>query len=184
MFCKKCGRELAEGSAFCPYCGTKQFENQYSQPENSNQYQTYNYNYNSFAPSGAAQKDIETTKVLGIVALVVGLFMPIVGFICGGIGISKVNKLKTVAFEEQKAELNKNKKLCIAGIIVPAVITVLSLIISIAFGIAAGRKIADGIANDYDGGAYSYSFDADEFEDEIEDNIEDYFKQYGIDIDE
>lgn len=182
MFCNNCGKELADGSAFCPYCGTKQLETQQSQPQpqpvnqNQNQYQTYNYI--PMAPSGADPKEIDDTKTLGIVAIVVGIFIPLVGFICGGIGLSKSKKLNAVAFEEQKAQINKNRKLCLAGIIVSAVLTVISVIISVIIGATLGKMIAEGITKNIDNGTYSYSYNSDE----IPDNVEDYLNQYGIEI--
>ena len=96
MFCPQCGKEIGEG-AFCPYCGTRMPAGAASQ-EPQAQYQQTAYNpygaYGTYGvPYGVPEADVKTTKTLGLVALIVGIFVPLVGYICGGIGISKVNKL-------------------------------------------------------------------------------------------
>ena len=143
MFCHQCGKEVAEGAAFCPYCGTALAVNQPTAPPMPPTSLSQQPNY--YAPQAAPQQEVNTTQTLGIVALAGSFFMPIVGFVCGIIGLSKIKKLKPAANAEQQQKLSKNKKLCSAGVIVATVLTVLSIVISIIWGVYMARKIS----NDY-----------------------------------
>lgn len=203
MICNKCGKEIAEGAKFCPYCGETVEQQPQAQPQPEVQPQPQPQAQaqpqaqpmanvqpqaqavpNTFAPPvmpmpGAPEDKIKTTRTLGLVALIVGIFIPLVGFICGGIGISKISTLKHSATPEQTERLNKNKKLCLAGIIVPIVIMVIEIIVSIVVAISAlnfARKQIEDYAQDPDGYANRVQQD-------IENEVEDYFqKEYGVDI--
>ena len=93
MFCPQCGKELNDGAAFCPYCGAQMPISAQTQagapasapvpPVNQNSYGAY------AVPFGVPEADVKTTKTLGLVALIVGIFVPFVSFICGGIGIAR-----------------------------------------------------------------------------------------------
>ena len=179
MFCTNCGNQVADGSAFCPYCGTS-FAQTQQQPQQQPQapvtpvvqapqqgsytapeqvaypgqsygqqptYQPYGgqpqygtpgydpnnpYGYAAPPQQGVSEAEIKSTRTLGIVALVVGFFIPLVGYICGGIGLSKVRKLSFFADPMQKQQLDKNKVLCILGIVIPAVMNVIASIAYIA----------------------------------------------------
>ena len=167
MFCHQCGKELENGAAFCAYCGAKleapaqQPFQPYAQAPVSNPY---------FAPQGAVQSDVDSTKTLGLVALIVGIFVPLVGFICGGIGLSKIGKLKPAANPAQQEQLKKSKKLCLAGIIVPLILTVISIIVSIIWGIYMTKNIVKDYTEDS-----QYSFEQGDLDD-----FEDYLDEYGI----
>lgn len=183
MFCPQCGKELNDGAAFCPYCGAQMPVSAQTQagapasvpvpPVNQNPYGTY------AAPQGVPESDIKTTKTLGLVALIVGIFVPFVSFICGGIGIGQVNKLKDRATPEQQERLAKNKKINIAAIIVRCALIVLNIVITIVsiftfFNYA--KQMYDFFSDERN---YSYS---EEDARQFQENIEDYLKQYGIDI--
>ena len=174
MFCRNCGNQLADGTQFCPYCGTEvgaasapvyqqpeaqapvyqqpaqeytqptegyqQSQQSYQQPVQGYQqpaqgyrqpgYDPYNQGYYQ-QPQRADDNEIKTTKTLGLVGLIVGLFIPLVGYICGGIGLSKVRKMEFFADPMQKEVLAKNKTLCMLAIIIPAVINIALVIINL-----------------------------------------------------
>ena len=182
MFCPQCGKEIGEG-AFCPYCGTRMPAGAASQAQQAQEQQTAYNPYGAYGaygvPYGVPEADVKTTKTLGLVALIVGIFVPLVGYICGGIGISKVNKLRNNATEEQQERLAKNKRLCIAGIIVPIVLTILGIIISIFSFIAIAKRAKE--AYDYYSDERNYSYSEDDAR-QFQDNLEDYLKQYGIEV--
>ena len=98
---------------------------------------------------------------------------------CSTAAASGAQSLKHSATPEQNERLNKNKKLCLAGIIVPIVIMVIEIIVSIVVAISAlnfARKQIEDYAQDPDGYANRVQQD-------IENEVEDYFqKEYGIDI--
>jgi len=183
MFCPQCGKELNDGAAFCPYCGAQMPVSAQTQagapasapvpPVNQNPYGAY------AASQGVPESDIKTTKTLGLVALIVGIFVPFVSFICGGIGIGQVNKLKDRATPEQQERLAKNKKINIAAIIVRCALIVLNIVITIVsiftfFNYA--KQMYDFFSDERN---YSYSEDDAR---QFQENLEDYLKQYGIDI--
>ena len=134
--------------------------------------------YEEFVEGAKDGFKVSVTIIPYLVAIIVGILFPLVGFICGGIGLSKSKKLNAAAFEEQKSQINKNRKLCLAGIIVSAVSTVISVIISVIIGAAFGKMVDEEITKNIDNGTYSYSYNSDE----IPDNVEDYLNQYGIEI--
>lgn len=71
MFCRSCGKELEDGTAYCPNCGTKQFDEPGSNNQQMNPSQPTGNYYNPApvvdAPSG------------GFMALC--FFFPVVGLI-------------------------------------------------------------------------------------------------------
>ena len=167
MFCPKCGKELESGSAFCPYCGENLAQFTSAQPNVQAPVSggAPYANGSGYFAGGAAPNEVSSTQTLGIVALITAFFMPIVSFICGGIGLSKIKKLKTVATPEQQQQLAKHKKLSVAGISIAAVLTALSLIISIVWGVYVGKRVY----NEFSGKDYSIT----------EEQIEDFLEQYG-----
>lgn len=186
MFCKNCGSELQEGAAFCPYCGEKQGVEPQPQPQSEqpvyqqappqqNYYQPANESY--YAPQGAPENEVSSARSLGLASLIGGIFIPLVGWICGGIGLSKVSQLKLTANEQQQAVLAKAKKLCIAGIIVPIVLSLIWTIVITVVGVKAAKYAYDEFEN---GNYYSYDYDdADEYVDEyIDEYVDDFFDQY------
>lgn len=102
-----------------PYTAPQQPYGQQVPPE----YNPYNPGYYT-QPPRADDGAVQSTKTLGLVALIVGLFIPLVGYICGGIGLSRIRKLEFFADPMQKEQLAKNKTLCILGIVIPAAINI------------------------------------------------------------
>ena len=135
-YCVKCGSEIPANSKFCSACGAPadgpapQYTNvaqptqapQYTnvaQPTQAPQYtnmgqpapgqgynQGYNYQY-PMAPEG---------KALGICSIVFSPFIPLVGFVCGLVGL--------ITYKEQS-----NKTLAIIGFILSIVFFFLYLVI-------------------------------------------------------
>lgn len=182
MFCPQCGKELNDGAAFCPYCGAQMPVSAQTQagapstpvpPVNQNPYGAY------AAPFGVPESEIKNTKTLGLVALIVGIFVPFVSFICGGIGIGKVNKLMNNATPEQQERLAKNKKINIAAIIVRCVLIVLNIVLSIVCTITFFNYARR--AYDYFSDERNYSYNEEDVQ-QFQENLEDYLKQYGIDV--
>lgn len=101
-------------------------QNQYSQPNQNYNYQNYN-NYNQpntppYGPPFGMNDEIihkgENAKTLGIVALIVGLFVPLVGWICGGIGMSNAN----AAFNMTgNIDFKNSKTICLVALITSSV---------------------------------------------------------------
>lgn len=86
MFCSKCGQKIATEAVICPACGcpTQNYnKNQTNQFPAYQQYDTQTNNY---------EKDISSAKTMGLIAIIGGLFIPLIGWIFGGIGIAKCNK--------------------------------------------------------------------------------------------
>lgn len=98
-YCAHCGNELLDEAVICPKCGC---------PTNS---QRVNGDDNS--------------ESLGTAAIVGGLFIPLVGFICGGMGL---NKARTY-------ENEKGKKRCVAGLIVASITFVINFIVTLLYSL-------------------------------------------------
>ena len=140
------------------------------QPAVQAQYQAqYQQPVGQYYPNPVSQQienDIDTAKTLGIVALVGAFFLPLISFICGGIGLSKIKKLKPQANEQQAAKLKSAKSLCTAGIIVRSVLIVISIIVAIivsVFAVKAAKSAYDGIKDNPD---FGYNYNIDDIPDE------------------
>lgn len=164
MFCSKCGNIINDDVAVCPHCGTATNTYQpvsqqppvqpnYQQPPVQPNYQqpdqpvyqqvTVQPGFQQVPPQAynpqAAQfnNDVSTAKTLGIVAIIAGIFIPLAGWICGGIGLSKAKHC--LAMNPASYEAQNAKKLNIAGLIVTSVLyalIILFYIIIFAFSMA------------------------------------------------
>ena len=72
MFCRKCGAQIEDNDAFCPYCG----ESTQSAPQNQPQIQPSNNNANN-ASNNESKSVIGVIMAffLGILGLVIGVLM-------------------------------------------------------------------------------------------------------------
>lgn len=80
MFCKQCGKEIEDGSSFCPFCGANQAADAQASQQAQQTQQTYQapYNNNPYnQPYYQAPKPQESGAGWGVL----GFFFPIVGLI-------------------------------------------------------------------------------------------------------
>ena len=78
-FCSKCGKELADGTRYCPMCGfdtqAQGSSNNNQAPNNYQNYQQPNYNY--------SQPPHKNRSTVGTIVLVCGIIWAILGLILG-----------------------------------------------------------------------------------------------------
>lgn len=79
MYCSNCGGKQASGSRFCSDCGKPLTT---TQSESSGSLRLYE------------KEVLSSARSLNMAGLIVGLFIPILGWILAGISISKINKLE------------------------------------------------------------------------------------------
>lgn len=79
-------------------------------------------------PDPIADANANSAKTLGIVAVVFGFIIPLVAWICGGIGLSKATKVLYTNPFHQKAK--SAKTFCIVGIIIGVVVWIINMIAS------------------------------------------------------
>ena len=105
------------------------------------QQQTY------FPPNPEQQKSISGAKIFGLLGIILGVFVsPLLGWILGGIGLSKANQALQYAIYTGdmmlQSEAKSAKTLAKASVIVASVICVLIVLI-IALAVAAGVSAGD-----------------------------------------
>lgn len=107
MFCKKCGHKIKDKEIVCSNCGTFVSEG------------------TSYVSSQIAQQgrlELASARTLGIVSIVTGLFgIPLIGWICGGSGLSKAKGWMFSNDASLVYEARKAKKLNIIGIIISTI---------------------------------------------------------------
>lgn len=163
MYCPKCGTYMEEDSVQCVNCGETVVKEQTNQTNyNDNYYHQSEGSYYNPQPSSSQSyyqydnqvkqeqmieqgyKDkLSTANTLGILSIILGIiFSPIVGIICGAIGISKVNEVPDFApYTPLAQEKARCKKLNVLGIVIPVVLWVVLIVFMFiavfAFGFAA-----------------------------------------------
>lgn len=168
MFCEKCGQQIPDDSTFCPFCNNvvstpNPQQGSYYAPAQDN-YQPQQDAYSQpqpeqyFNPQGAYQNNpypnqqpnvpfidqnimnqISNCRTLGLVAIIVGIFVPIVGWICGGIGLSNSKNIPDLPQYAKDKKTVKNMNL--AGIIIPFVsyaLLIIFYLVIFGIGMAAG----------------------------------------------
>ncbi len=154
---------MEEDSVQCVNCGETVVKEQTNQTNyNDNYYQQSEGSYYNPQPSSSQSyyqydnqvkqeqmieqgyKDkLSTANTLGILSIILGIiFSPIVGIICGAIGISKVNEVPDFApYTPLAQEKARCKKLNVLGIVIPVVLWVVLIVFMFiavfAFGFAA-----------------------------------------------
>lgn len=110
MFCSKCGKEIFESAVICPHCGcaTEKFQNRNSET--------------------MVTGNVASLKTLALISIITGIFMPIVAWICGGIGLYKAS-----AFSPSTPGLNEVKRLLFVGILLGVITSTISFV-AIFFG--------------------------------------------------
>lgn len=129
MYCKKCGKQVEDGSSFCPYCGADLREQEVEVVEanvESEKPQESRGPWKVFAIVG---------YVLGIVGFVTSFFLIGLEFSVPGIVFSALG-LKTTD-EDAKAKAKKGLKLSIAGTIISIALTFVLAIVCVIL-IASG----------------------------------------------
>lgn len=138
MICNNCGNYYEDDKPYCPACGTPNPVNSAPQPE----YQQNNFNPQAQQPyynpiqETLNQHDISSAHTLGTVAIIcsfIGFYL--VSWICGGIGLSKMNRV--LVLDPNNAAALHSKKLCKIGLILSIVFYVLLILLAIA-GVALG----------------------------------------------
>lgn len=109
MFCSKCGKEINDDALICPSCGCAT-EN-YSKNEKEN------------TVKSNATDLLDKANTLSLVSIIGGIFIPLLGWICGGIGIGNCNNAKV----ENPTRAEEIKKKCIIGIVISSVVFLISL---------------------------------------------------------
>lgn len=91
MFCSKCGKELFDEAVVCPNCGCP----------------TSNYVENQNKPV-YIKSNLSTTKAWCKIGTLLGLFITLIGLICGIIGMSKANSALNQNPDDEEALDCKN----------------------------------------------------------------------------
>lgn len=70
MYCKNCGELIDDNAYVCPKCGV-------------------------LTNNELKKQSTDVSVILGIIAICIGIFIPIVAWVCGGIGLSQANKINS-----------------------------------------------------------------------------------------
>lgn len=142
MICNKCGQFISDGVYYCEHCGEPVNRTYTQQPfgsDNQNTQQSTQQTYQQpFSPQAfeyMISSKIEEARTMGIIAIIAGLFIPILGIVFGCIGISKLNEvpLSNQLRYETELKRKKAKNLCTVGIVLPIVLWVIAVIFVVVF---------------------------------------------------
>ena len=122
-FCTNCGSELKEGQAFCTNCGKKDGEEVKEEVKTTTTTVTNNV-------SNTAKEPTNGLAIAGFVTSLVSTLLCCGMFNLVGLVLSIVGLIKAKDYN------GKGKGLAIAGIVICAVVMVLSIILSIIIGIS------------------------------------------------
>lgn len=83
MFCKQCGKEIEDGSTFCPFCGAGQADDAQAAQQQAQPAQQAQPQYGQYQPPYTAQPTYTAPPVQesGAGWGVLGFFFPVVGLI-------------------------------------------------------------------------------------------------------
>lgn len=143
LYCIKCGHEIPDEVYYCEHCGeavNKPYTQQEFNSQGNNQ-QTYQQptphfpQYNPQAYEYMISSKLEEVRTFGIIAIIVGLFIPIIGIVLGCIGLSKINEIPLSNQYRFENELKRKraKNLCVAGIVIPIVIWIIAVFLVFLF---------------------------------------------------
>ena len=123
MFCNKCGNEIKDGEIVCPNCGAFTAENNA---------------YVSAQINEQGRMEVSSARTLGIVAIITGILgIALVGWICGGIGLSRAKGWMFTTDPSLAYDAKKAKNLNVAGIVISTVVFVIYFILVILSSIAS-----------------------------------------------
>jgi len=132
MYCPKCGKLNDEGAVFCKHCGASLSQ------DNTISFDQLN---RGNSPMGQLQAEARRATTFGILSIVFGALGGLLCIIFAFMNISRVNAVNYMnffpkdvmeidAYEEAKRKLHKGRKMYIIGLIIFAVTSVLSLILT------------------------------------------------------
>lgn len=111
MFCSKCGNRIDDLAVICPFCGCP----------------SRNYVPQNQGGQIDKVKVLEEARKMALVSIIGGIFIPLLGWIFGALGIMKCNSINTYLPNDN--QISEPKKKCIIGLIVSTVIFVISFIV-------------------------------------------------------
>lgn len=111
MFCSKCGNRIDDLAVICPFCGCP----------------SRNYIPQNQGGQIDKVKVLEEARKMALVSIIGGIFIPLLGWIFGALGIMKCNSINTYLPNDN--QISETKKKCIIGLIVSTVIFVISFIV-------------------------------------------------------
>lgn len=124
MFCPKCGTPLHDSATFCHSCGTNVTVQQNNQQPTYTQQNYYTQNN----PQQEIAREMESASKLAKIGIILGIFIPLAGWILGGLCLHKLNEMKT----KYQAYNDEIRKKGITAIVVSTVIWAISFILIIA----------------------------------------------------
>ncbi len=138
MYCSNCKNYVADGTTICPYCQTPlpqtgtQTNYYQQQAQQAPAYQQAPVYPQPMMNDQKYTNDLSTANTLGIIALIFGLLgVGIVAWICGAIGLGMSNSIPDLPQYADKK--HKAKLLCIWGIIIPIIWSVIAIIAYVIF---------------------------------------------------
>lgn len=135
MYCRHCGRELSQGTRYCPACGAEQTttEDPFTIGEKSEVVEP--------KPAKVWSIFSKIGKILGIVAIATSWIPYLIGLEIGiaGIVFSCLGKKARTDVANDNCRLGL--KLSIAGIVVSFVVFILYIVLIVALGFSIGQSI-------------------------------------------
>ncbi len=126
MYCRKCGNQIPDHATVCGYCGT---------PTDPNNPYTYGGTEN---PQG------ESTGVLGIVSMIIGIISILLACCAGGKFLTVLLAIVGLVLgiiALQKPGTANNHSMAVAGIICSVIAMVLKIIVVLLVGVGLGSLL-------------------------------------------
>ena len=117
MVCSKCGHKIKDKEIVCSNCGTFVSESS-------------SYVSSQIVQQGRLQ--IASARTLGIISIITGIIgIPLIGWICGGNGLSKARSWLFTNDTSLLYDAKKARNLNVAGIIVSTITFIIHFVIAI-----------------------------------------------------
>lgn len=117
MFCSKCGKEIDDEAYVCVGCGCLTGVNDKK-----------SVSENEIPPEYHIKKDISNIKLISLLSIIIGAFVPLAGWALGGLGLFKIKNFG-LNEDSYKPDLESAKKKCYVGIGVATALFILVLIL-------------------------------------------------------
>lgn len=132
MYCPKCGKSNDEGAVFCKYCGAPM------SGDNTISFEKLN---KGNSPISQLQAEANRATTFGILSIVFGALGSFLCIIFAIMNITRVNSVNYMnffpkdvmeidAYEAAKNKLNRGRKMSTIGLIIYAIMAIISLIMS------------------------------------------------------